>query len=90
MKKRSLKNNINLQLLNVNGSVAKTSHKKIHDFSMTKLGKKRKNSMRKPIETIIIKTQQNFEVVSGLNLIQMEIEDDRIINTLKKIQKYRV
>ena len=79
-----------MQLLNVNGSVVKTSHKKIHDFSMTKLGKKRKNSMRKPIETIIIKTQQNFEVVGGLNLIQMEIEDDRIINTLKKIQKYHV
>ena len=39
--------------------------------------------MREPIETIIIKAQQNFEVVSGLNLIQIEIEDDRIINTLK-------
>ena len=89
IKKRSLKNNISLQLLNVNGSVVKTSDKKIHDFSITKLRKKRKNSMREPIETIIIRAQRNFEVVGGLNPIQIEIEDDRIINTLKKIQKYR-
>ena len=40
--------------------------------------------MREPIETIIIRAQQNFEVVGGLNLIQIETEDDRIINTLKK------
>ena len=40
--------------------------------------------MHEPIETIIIRAQQNFEVVGGLNLIQIEIEDDRIINTLKK------
>ena len=40
--------------------------------------------MREPIETIIIRAQQNFEVAGGLNSIQIEIEDDRIINTLKK------
>ena len=84
IEKRSLKNNISLQLLNVNGSAVKTSDKKIHNFSITKLGKKRQNSMREPIETIIIRAQQNFEVVGGLNPIQIEIEDDRIINTLKK------
>ena len=39
--------------------------------------------MREPIETIIIRAQQNFEVVGGLNAVQIEIEDDRIINTLK-------
>ena len=73
-----------MQLLNVNGSVVKTSDKKIHNFSITKLEGKMKNSMREPIETIIIRAQQNFEVAGGLNPIQIEIEDDRIINTLKK------
>ena len=58
IEKRSLKNNISLQLLNVNGSAVKTSDKKIHDFSITKLGKKRKNSMREPIETIIIRVSK--------------------------------
>ena len=36
--------------------------------------------MSKPIETVIIRAQQNFDVVGGLNPIQIEIEDDRIIN----------
>ena len=40
--------------------------------------------MQEPIETIIIQAQQNFDVVGGLNHIQIEIEDDRIINALKK------
>ena len=39
--------------------------------------------MSQPIETIIIRAQQNFDVASSLNLIQIEIDDDRIINILK-------
>ena len=42
IEKRSLKNNISLQLLNVTGSVVKTSDKKIQDLSTTKLEKKKK------------------------------------------------
>ena len=42
IEKRSLKNNISLQLLNVNVSAVKTSNKKIHNFSITKLGRKKK------------------------------------------------
>ena len=40
--------------------------------------------MQEPIETIIIRTQQNSEIVGGLNPIQIEIEDDRVVNMLKK------
>ena len=40
--KRSLENNLKLQLAHVNGSETKTSDKKIHDFSITKLGKRKK------------------------------------------------
>ena len=36
--------------------------------------------MSKPIETIIIRAQQNFDVVGGLNPTKTEIEADRIIN----------
>ena len=43
--------------------------------------------MSEPIETIIIRAQQDFAVVGGLNPVQIEIKDDRIINMLKKIQK---
>ena len=33
--------------------------------------------MQEPIETIIMQAQQNFEIVRGLNPVQLEIEDDR-------------
>ena len=40
--------------------------------------------MSEPIETIIIRAQQDFAVAGGLNPVQIEIKDDRIINMLKK------
>ena len=40
--------------------------------------------MSQPIESIIIRAQQNFDVVGSLKPIQIEIEDHRIINILKK------
>ena len=67
--------------------IQKNSH-----FSITRLGKKRKLPMQKPIETIIVRAQQNFDVVGGLNPVQIEIEDDRILNALKKYKNviYRI
>ena len=48
--------------------------------------------MQEPIQTIIVRAQQNFETVCGLNPIQIEIEGDRIINTLTKYKNviYRI
>ena len=48
------------------------------------LGRKRKLPMQKPIETVVIRAQQNFETVRGFNPIQIEIEDNRVVNMLKK------
>ena len=73
-----------MQLAHVDGSEVKTSDKKIHDFSITKLGKRKKNIMPEPIETIIIRAQQDFDVVGGLNPIQIKISHDMILNSLKK------
>ena len=36
------------------------------------------------MESVIIRAQQNFDVVGGLNPIQIEINDDTVINILKK------
>ena len=71
------------QLAHISGKNPKIKDNKIHNFSITRLGKKRKIDMTQPIETIIICAQQNFDTVGGLNPIQTEIEDDRIINILK-------
>ena len=40
--------------------------------------------MQELVETVIIWAQQNFEIVGGLNPVKIEIEDDRVVNTLKK------
>ena len=70
-----------MQLAHVNGSEIKTSDKKIYNFSITKLGKrKKKNTMSEPIETIIVRAQQDFDVAGSLNPIQIEINDYRVLN----------
>ena len=61
-----------------------TTDQKIHNFSVTCLGKRQKNMFSTPIDTIIIRAQQDFDVVGGLNPIQVEIKDSRIINRLAK------
>ena len=38
--------------------------------------------MQEPFETIIMRAQQNFEIASRLNPVQIEKEDDTIINGL--------
>ena len=40
--------------------------------------------MAEPVETVIICAQQNFEVAGGLNPVHIKIEDDRVLNKLKK------
>ena len=40
--------------------------------------------MVEPIETIVVRAQQNFDIVRGLNPMQIELEDDRILNALKR------
>ena len=40
--------------------------------------------MPEPIETVIICAQQSFKIAGGLNQVQIEIDDDRILNIFKK------
>ena len=67
-----------------NGENPKIKDNKIYNFWIRRLGQKRKLDMSQPIESIIIRAQKNFDVVRSLNPIQIETEDDRITNILKK------
>ena len=40
--------------------------------------------MSEPTETMILRAQQDFDVVGWLNAIQIEIKGDRVTNILKK------
>ena len=59
---------------------------------MTRVGENRKRQMVEPVETIIIRVQQNFDIAGRLHPVQIEIEDDRVLNLIKKYKnvRYRV
>ena len=84
IEKNSLRNELKFQLTNITGNIPKTKDNKIHNFSITHLGRKRKLPLKEPIETIVVCPQQNFEIAGGLNSIQIELEDGRILNALKR------
>ena len=56
------KNSLSFQLTDISGKVTKLKNKKVHNFSLTRIGKKRKRQMTEPIETVIIRAQQSFEI----------------------------
>ena len=56
---------------------------------MTKIGEKRKREIPEPIETVIICAQQSFEIDDGLNPVQIELDDDRVLNILKRYKNVR-
>ena len=87
VEKDKIRNNLSFQLTNISGNITKIKASKIYNFSITRLCRKRKLPTQEPIETIIVRAQQNFDIVGELNPIKIEIEDDRILNALKKIQK---
>ena len=70
--------------MRIGGGVPTLKDKKIHDLSLSKLGRKRKLPMKELIETVILRAQQNFEVAGDLNPVQIEIKNDRVLNMLKK------
>ena len=88
VEKRSLKDNLKFQLAHIDGRNPKTKDKKIYHFLITRLGKRKKTIIAKPTETVIIRVQQNFDVAGGLNPVQIEIEDDRILNIFKKYKNF--
>ena len=63
MDEDTVRNNLSFQLASISGAVPTLKDKKIHDLSLTKLGRKRKLPMKEPIETVIVRAQQNFEVL---------------------------
>ena len=78
------KYSLSFQPTNIIGKIRKLKDKKVHKFSLTRIGQKRKRQMAEPIETVNIRAQQSFEVAGNLNLVQIEIEDNKVLNMFKK------
>ena len=77
---------LEFKLTNTNGSLPETKGKKIQSFSFTEISKKRKKQMNEPIETAIVRGQQKFDLYDILNLVKIDINNDRTLNTLKNIK----
>ena len=77
------KNSLSFQLTDISGKIPKLKDKKVHNFSLTRIEQKKKRQIAEPIETVIIRIQQSFEIARGLNLVQIEKEDNRVLNILK-------
>ena len=45
--------------------------------------------MAEPIEMVLIRAQQSFEIAGGLNPAQIEIDNNRILNIFKKYKNGR-
>ena len=56
--RNTLKDELKFQLTNIIGKNPKTKDKKIYNFSLRRLGRKRTLSMTEPIEMIIVRAQQ--------------------------------
>ena len=60
------------------------SAKNDHDYSITKIDKKRKRQVIDSLETLMMSGQQSFEHNYEINLIQIRIDDDWVVSTLIK------
>ena len=83
MKKDTLKESLSLQL--TSGKIPQLRDSKLYNSSLSRKGKREKDKMSEPTESVIIQVQQNFDIDGGLNPLKIELEDDRIINILKSI-----
>ena len=82
----TVKNSLDFKLTKINGSLPQIRDKKVHNFSFTEIGTKRKKQMNEPIGKVIVRGQQKFDLHDILNPIEIEINDDRILNILKNIK----
>ena len=80
----TIKNTLDFQLTKIDGNLPKLNDKKSYNFSLTEIETKRKAQMNEPVETVIIRGQQEFDLHDVLNPVQIEINNDRILNILKK------
>ena len=76
--KHTVKNNLDFKLANISRKLPKRRVKKIYNISITQLCSRRKKQMTEPIETVIVRGQQKFEIEI------IEINDDRVLNIFKK------
>lgn len=77
------KNSREYKVTKNDGTVPWLNDGKIHNFSFTEVDRK-SAAMSNPIKMVIVRGQQKFDLYDVLNLVQIQINNGRILNTLKK------
>lgn len=80
------KNSREYKVTKNDGTVPWLNDGKIHNFSFTEVDRK-SAAMSNPIEMVIVRGQQKFDLYDVLNHVQIQINNGKILNTLKKTQK---
>ena len=89
IEKSTEKSELLVQIAKVSGQKIETTDQKIHNFQLTKIGKKRKARMT-TIDFISIGGQQNFGDDAEINPIEIKKENDKIQNMFEKYKKNSV
>ena len=76
MEKYTIKNSMELQIAKVTGQSVEIVNKKMHSFSFSRIGKKRKREID-VVDFVMIRRQQSFEKHDQVNPIEIKIEEDR-------------
>ena len=79
-----INSSLDLQLTKIDGTFPKILDKKVHDFSLVQVGKRRKMESS---DTLIIRCQQDFELYHQLNPINVKMDNDKFISSMKKYKK---
>ena len=77
------KGQLDLQITKISGKKVETADKKIHEVFISRIGKKRKNSMYVH-DFVIIRGQQGFEEEKESNPIDIKVENNKMQNIFDK------
>ena len=81
------KNYLEFKLTRIDGTVPQLNDEETHNFSFTEAERK-SAAISNPVKRVIVRGQQKFKLYDVLNPIQMQINDGRILNTLKNTKTF--
>ena len=75
---------LEFKITNINRSFPEIKDKN----TLPEIGKKKIKQMNEPIDKVTVRGQQKCDLLDILNLVEIEINDERILNTLKNHKKF--
>ena len=87
IEKATKKDSLSLQITKVSRKEIQTTDSKVHNFQITKIGKKGKQKMN-VVDFISVRGQQQFEKNAEINPIEIKIENEKVQLMFQTYNKY--